>query len=138
MTRLIRLLLLVAVLAPAVARANHVIVTGGPALRKWENLRVKQDQHDRWWANFVRASTLRMVEIRKAYGPNAPITWIVFRPGYQTRGSEDGKPYTSWINDLARKRPGVNITWFSSSIGECRTSKCCAGATQSASDEQRH
>ena len=27
-----------------------------------------QDQHDRWWANFVRASTLRMVEIRKAYG----------------------------------------------------------------------
>ncbi|MCU0794536.1 MAG: hypothetical protein MUF31_01230 [Akkermansiaceae bacterium] len=106
------LLLLLAVLAPTL-RAEHVIVTGGPALRKWENLRVPEDQHDRWWANFIRASTLRMVEIRKAYGPTASIVWMVHRPGYRTRASEDGQPYTNWIADLARKR-AVTLRWTDS------------------------
>lgn len=95
------------------AEANHVILTGGPALRKWENLRVPPDRHDRWWANFIRASTLRMVEIRKAYGSNARIVWIVHRDGYRTRSAEDGKPYTTWIADLARKR-NVTLKWFDS------------------------
>jgi hypothetical protein len=95
------------------AHADHVIVTGGPALRKWENLRVPQDQHDRWWANFVRASTLRMAEIRKAYGPDAPLVWMVFQPSYRTRGGEDGKPYTQWISSLAAERRATLI-WFSS------------------------
>ncbi len=96
------------------ALADHVIVTGGPALRKWEDLRVKRDQHDRWWANFVRGSTLRMVEIRKAYGENAPLVWIVYRPGYQSRSAEDGKPYTTWISELAAKR-NATLRWVSSS-----------------------
>lgn len=95
------------------ALADHVIVTGGPALRKWEDLRVPKDQHDRWWANFVRASTLRMVEIRQAYGSDAPLVWMVHRPGYQARGREDGKPYTQWITDLATKRRATLI-WFDS------------------------
>ncbi len=98
------------------ARADHVIVTGGPALRKWENLRVPRDQHDRWWANFVRASTLRMAEVRKAYGPDAPLVWMVFQPGYQTRGREDGKPYTQWIASLAAERR-AKLIWFNSSGG---------------------
>jgi hypothetical protein len=96
--------------------ADHVIVTGGPALRKWENLRILPDQHDRWWANFVRASTLRMAEIRQAYGPEAPLVWMVFQPCYQTRGREDGKPYTTWISQLAAERHATLI-WFSSSNG---------------------
>jgi hypothetical protein len=95
------------------ASADHVIMTGGPALRDWENLRVPQDQHDRFWGNFVRASTLRMVEIRKAYGESAPIVWIVYRPGYQDRGKEDRKPYTTWIPELARKR-NVTLVWVDS------------------------
>jgi hypothetical protein len=95
-------------------RADHVIVTGGPALRKWENYRVQEDQHDRWWANFVRASTLRMAEIRKAYGPDAPIVWMVYQPGYQARGREDGKPYTSWIAEQAAKRRAT-LVWFNGS-----------------------
>lgn len=101
-------------LAPLVARAEHVIVTGGPALRKWENYRVSEDQHDRWWANFVRASTVRMAEIRKAYGSDAAITWIVYQPGYVARGKEDGKPYTTWIAEQAAKRR-VTLLWFNSS-----------------------
>ena len=96
--------------------ADHVIVTGGPALRRWENLRVPVDQHDRWWANFVRASTLRMAEIRTAYGREAPLVWMVFQPGYQTRGSEDGKPYTQWITKLASERR-AKLIWFNSSSG---------------------
>ncbi len=115
MRRLILTLLLLA-LAPVAARADHVILTGGPALRKWEDLRTPPDRHDRWWANFIRASTLRMVELRKAYGPNARIVWIVHRDGYRTRAAEDGKPYTTWITDLARKRT-VTLKWFDSREG---------------------
>jgi hypothetical protein len=107
------LLLITALVLASVARANHVILTGGPALRQWENLRVEEDRHDRWWANFIRASTLRMVELRKAYGESAPITWVVHRDGYRSRAAEDGKPYTQWITDLARKR-NVTLRWFDS------------------------
>ncbi len=109
-----RIIAIAFLLLSAWSHADHVIVTGGPALRQWENLRVKQDQHDRWWANFVRASTLRMAEIRKAYGSDAPIVWMVYQPGYQTRGREDGKPYTSWIAELAAKRR-VTLIWFNGS-----------------------
>jgi len=107
-----RATLLVFLLLTTWSQADHVIVTGGPALRKWENLRVKDDQHDRWWANFVRASTIRIDEIRKAYGNDAPIIWMVYQPGYRTRGREDGRPYTSWISGQASKRRATLI-WFS-------------------------
>lgn len=113
MTRPLRLLALLWFLFANLGQAEHVVVTGGPALRRWENLRVKEDQHDRWWANFVRASTLRMEEIRQAYGPNAPIVWIVYRPGYETRGREDGKPYATWITQLAPKYR-ANLIWVRS------------------------
>ena len=111
-----RIFALLFVLLTAVAQADHVIVTGGPALRRWENYRTQVDQHDRWWANFVRASTIRMDEIRKAYGNQAPIIWMVYQPGYQTRGREDGKPYTSWIAEQAAKRR-ANLVWINSSGG---------------------
>lgn len=116
MTGLFRILIFVSFLLTLPGQADHVIVTGGPALRKWENYRVKKDQHDRWWANFVRASTLRMAEIRKAYGSDAPLVWIVYQPGYQTRGREDGQPYTTWIAKLARDRRAT-LVWFNSSGG---------------------
>ena len=67
MKSIARIIALVFVLLTATSHAEHVIVTGGPALRKWENYRTSKDQHDRWWANFVRASTLRMAEVRKAF-----------------------------------------------------------------------
>ena len=116
MSTLARTITLAFLLLTTWSHADHVIVAGGPTLRKWENLRVGDDQHDRWWGNFVRASTLRMAEIRKAYGPDAPIVWLVYQPGYQTRGREDGKPYTSWIAEQAAKRR-VTLVWFDSSGG---------------------
>lgn len=120
MFAVIRFLLLSLVLgAPVLRAADHVIVTGGPALRVWEDLRVKPDQHDRWWGNFVRASTLRMVEIRKAYGRDAHLVWMIYKPGYVTRGREDGKPYVQWLTKLARER-NATLIWFDSSSGFVR------------------
>lgn len=113
MNRLLRALLCTSLLGMLPGRAEHVIITGGPALRKWENLRVPKDRHDAWWANFVRAATLRMDEIRATEGPNAPLVWMVFKPGYQTRGREDGKPYTTWIAEVAAKRRAT-LVWFES------------------------
>ena len=110
----LRVLIVFGLMIVVPASADHGIVTGGPALRKWENYRGKKDQHDRWWANFVRAATLRMAEVRLAYGPNAPLVWFVYKPGYQTRGREDGKPYTTWIAGQASKRRAT-IIWFSDS-----------------------
>jgi hypothetical protein len=112
----LRILLLSSFMLIIPSRADHVVVTGGPALRKWENYRVPQDQHDRFWANFVRASTLRMDEIRKAYGPSAPIVWMVYQPSYQTRAREDGKSYTAWVSEIAAKRR-ISLIWFSSGGG---------------------
>lgn len=114
MPRPLKALLVCLFLLTQVGNAEHVIVCGGPALRKWENYRVNDDQHDRWWANFVRASTLRMAEIRLAYGKDAPLVWLVYRPGYEARGREDGKPYTTWITEQATKRRATLI-WFTSS-----------------------
>ena len=106
------LLLILALQVPLAAR-EHVILCGGPAARKWENFRVKSDRHDRWWANFVRASTMRMDEIKKSYGPGASITWIVYKNGYLIRGREDGEPYTRWIAQQAAKRQ-AKLVWINS------------------------
>ncbi len=90
--------------------AEHVILCGGPALRKWEDLRIKKDRHDRWWANFIRASTIRIDEIHKAYGKGNKVVWIVYKPGYILRSREDGKPYTTWIQEVAAKR-NTSVQW---------------------------
>ena len=81
-------------------------------LRQWEGLRIQPDRHDNWWANFVRASTIRIAQIQQQ-DPAARITWIVYRPGYATRGKEDGKPYTRWIADLASKYK-IRLVWVNS------------------------
>lgn len=110
--RFIILIMLGLVGASSIAESaqNHLILSGGPALRKWEDLRVERDQHDRWWANFIRGATLRMVEVRRAYGADAAITWMVYRPGYASRGIEDKKPYVTWITELAARRK-VTLVW---------------------------
>lgn len=114
MSGYLRTLVLAFLLCANWCNADHVVVTGGPAMRKWENFRVTEDQHDRWWANFIRASTLRMAEIRKAYGSGAPLVWMVYQPGYQNRAREDGKPYTTWIAEQAAKRRAT-LVWFNGS-----------------------
>lgn len=83
------------------AQGVEVILTGGVALKTWENLRGPA-RHDNWWANFVRASTVRMTLARQE-NPSVKFTWIVYRPAYITRGKEEQKDYLSMIRDLAQK-----------------------------------
>jgi hypothetical protein len=103
--------LLLGLLLTALLQAEHVVISGGPSLRRWEDLRVQKDQHDRWWANFIRGGTLRIDEIRRAYGPDTKVVWLVHQRSYEARGREDGKPYTTWIRDQAAKRRATLI-WF--------------------------
>lgn len=93
--------------------ADHVIITGGPALRKWEDFRTPKDRHDRWWANFIRASTIRMDMLLREPAPHESIIWMVYQPAYRDRGKEDGRPYLEWIQGLATKRR-ARLVWFSS------------------------
>lgn len=113
MQRIFRIILILLALITTGSAYEHVILTGGPALRQWENYRVPSDRHDRWWANFVRASTMQMDMLRAEFGAKESITWFVYRRGYDLRGREDGKPYTTWIAEQATKR-GAKLVWISS------------------------
>ncbi len=107
------LLALLLLLLQTLCHADHVIVSGGPSLKRWEHYRVPEDQHDKWWGNFIHGGTMRMDEVRRVYGKNAPLVWIVYRPGYEMRGREDGKNYVSMINGQASKR-NATLIWINS------------------------
>ena len=100
---------LAAALLCPLAEAATVILTGGVALRSWENNRGPA-AHDNWWANFVRASTVE-IGLLRAQNPKARITWIIFRPSYVTRGRENGIDYVSRVTDTGRKL-GVKLLWI--------------------------
>jgi hypothetical protein len=106
------LLALVLISSAASARAEYIIVSGGPALRKWEDLRRAGEQHDRWWGNFIATATTRIRDIRQSQ-PALPITWLVYRDSYASRGAVDSKPYLSWIQEKQAKL-GIKIVFFSS------------------------
>lgn len=98
--------------ASAQNSTEYIIVSGGPAMRQWETLRRPGEQHDRWWGNFIAPASNRIRELRHDR-PNQPITWLVYRDSYLRRNMEDGKPYTSWIEEKQAKF-GIKIVWFRS------------------------
>lgn len=108
-----RILAALLLLLSTFAHADHVIVSGGPSLQRWERYRTAQDQHDKWWANFIRGGTMRMDEIRRVYGASAPIVWMVYRPAYEMRGREDHKNYIAMISEQANKRR-ASLVWVNS------------------------
>src|ERR1700760_2361283 len=86
------------VLATAASTGKeYVILTGGVSLWEWE--KYKAAPHDSWWANFVRASRIRMQQIEEA-DPNAQITWLVYRPAYLARQKQEGKDLISDITSV--------------------------------------
>lgn len=99
------------------AQEEYVIASGGPALRYWEEYRMPQDQHDRYWGNFIRAARIRLDQLRVQHGPAINLTWLVYRPAYESRQSEDAarRPEyvctTAEITTLAAER-GVKLVWF--------------------------
>ncbi len=97
------------------ATGEFIIVSGGPALRKWEDLRQETEQHDRWWGNFIRAARARIEELQKRHGSDYPITWLVYRPGYVSRADEDGQPLISWIESV-RDKYKVKLIWLNTGM----------------------
>jgi hypothetical protein len=91
---------------------EYVILSGGPALRKWEDLRRSGEQHDRWWANFIATAATRIKELRQA-NPQMPILWLVYRDAYARRSMADGKPYLQWIAEKQAKY-NCRVVFFSS------------------------
>ncbi len=85
-----------------------VIITGGVSLWVWEKW--KAQPHDNWWANFVRASRIRIEQIKTA-NPNQQITWLVYRPAYLSRSRQDSKDYSSLISSV-RDAFGIKLMWF--------------------------
>ena len=65
---------------------EYVILTGGVSLHQWEKW--KAEPHDNWWANFVRASRIRIAQIEQQ-DPGAQITWLVYKPAYLVRAKQD-------------------------------------------------
>src|SRR5258708_33700008 len=60
-----------------------VVVTGGVSLWKWE--KTKMEPHDHWWVNFIRASRIRIEQLKQPLSPQTQITWLVYAPAFQPR-----------------------------------------------------
>ncbi|MBB5037225.1 hypothetical protein [Prosthecobacter dejongeii] len=107
------LLLVTMVLSCTAAQAQneYIICSGGPALRKWEDLRQPAQQHDRWWGNFVRPARVRMQELQRTQPKGTIITWLVYRDAYLRRAGEDRDPLTSHVESV-QSTYGINLVWF--------------------------
>ncbi len=90
---------------------EYIIVSGGPALKEWEQYRKENHRHDRWWGNFVRTARIRMEQLQKMTNNKIRITWLVYKPGYVNRSDEDGEPLIDHIISV-RDKYNINLIWF--------------------------
>src|SRR5947207_13674947 len=91
------------------ANGEYIIVVGGPSMYQWEKYKVYP--HDHWWANFVHAARLRTEQVRAQLGPDAPITWLVYKQGYLDRATQEHQDLTGLI-DSVREKFNLNLVWF--------------------------
>jgi hypothetical protein len=105
------LLLLGPLTAPAdtAATREHIVLTGGPALRFMEH--GKDASHDFYWFNFVDASTIWLKQIKDTAPANDLVTWLVYRPSYISRSKEMGLDLISQIVAKAHTL-GVALFFF--------------------------
>lgn len=92
------------------AQREYILLSGGPSLIEWEKF--KAAPHDNWWGNFIRAARVRIEQIRKEHGPDARITWLVYRPGYARRAARQDKSDLLANITSVRDKYGVNLVWF--------------------------
>ncbi|MFL6526708.1 MAG: hypothetical protein ACJ8IQ_01285 [Chthoniobacterales bacterium] len=114
MKRFLLLLPLIAIMAAPLRAATptkgeYIILVGGPSLMEWE--KYKAQPHDHWWANFVRAARIRTEQIRDEAGPDAMITWLVYKQGYLDRAAQEHMDLISFI-DSVRDKFHLNLVWF--------------------------
>src|SRR5437773_2797466 len=106
----VSLVLLIALAGSALAAdAECIILVGGPSMYQWE--KYKAYPHDHWWANFVRAARLRTEQLRTQLGPDARITWLVYKQGYEDRAKQEHQDLISLI-DSVREKFNLNLIWF--------------------------
>ncbi|MCB1277488.1 hypothetical protein [Prosthecobacter sp.] len=98
----------------SVADTEYLIVSGGPAVRQFEDLRRPGEQHDRWWGNFIRTARVRMQEIQRTAAPGTHITWLVYRDAYVRRGASEHQPLTQNVESVPKAYPFVKLVWFRS------------------------
>ena len=90
---------------------EYIMLVGGPSLMQWE--KYKGDQaHDHWWANFIRAARIRTEQVRTQVGPDAPITWLVYGPGYKDRSVQEKQDLFALIGTV-REKYNLKLTYFS-------------------------
>jgi hypothetical protein len=88
---------------------EYVLLVGGPSMYQWE--KYKAQPHDHWWANFVRAARIRSEQLRASAGPDAKITWLIYKQGYIDRAKQDKQDLIALINTI-RDKFNLNIVWF--------------------------
>jgi len=86
-----------------------VLISGGPALRSFEKF--KKASHDKYWGNFIDSALTRAEELKKDLKPGDEIVWLVFRPSYASRTSEDQQDYLKLIEERGAK-VGLSPTYF--------------------------
>jgi len=109
--RLSFLLVLLVLLGGSALAANgeYIMVVGGPSMYQWEKYKVYP--HDHWWANFVHAARLRTEQVRAQLGPDARITWLVYKQGYLDRATQEHQDLIGLI-DSVREKFNLNLVWF--------------------------
>ena len=103
------LALLVRLASAAAVPGENVLLVGGPSLMQWE--KYKAQPHDHWWANFVHAARIRTEQIRAESGPNAMITWLVYKQGYLDRAQQDKQDLIALINSV-RDKFNLKLVYF--------------------------
>src|SRR5438046_10450029 len=88
---------------------EYIILVGGPSMYQWE--KYKAYPHDHWWANFVRAARLRTEQLRTQLGPDALITWLVYKQGYLDRAQQEHQDLIGFINSVGDKYH-LNLVYF--------------------------
>lgn len=91
-------------------REEYILVSGGPSLEEWE--KYKDDPHDRWWGNFIRAARVRIQQIQKEKGSQAVITWLVHKPSYARRATRQEKSDLLGNIISVRDKYNVRLVWF--------------------------
>lgn len=90
---------------------EYIMLVGGPSLMVWEKYK-GEAAHDHWWANFVRAARIRTEQIRAQAGPDVPITWLVYGPGYKDRAQQEKQDLFGFIGSV-RDKFNLKLVYFS-------------------------
>jgi len=99
--RLIRTVVALMLMGLPLQAHDVVLISGGPALRSFE--KYKKASHDKYWGNFIDSALTRAEELKKDLKPEDEIVWLVFRPSYVSRTTEDQADYLRLIEERGAK-----------------------------------